>query len=96
MEKYSFEFKLKLVRSYLQGEGSFRFLGKKHGVDYSNIKRWCANYKEYGKESLKRGRKNQKYAFDTCAKNRGLGPHVKNHPLDGDVYLAYQPSVICM
>ena len=64
MEKYSFEFKLKLVRSYLQGEGSFRFLGKKHGVDYSNIKRWCANYKEYGEESLKRSRKNQKYTFE--------------------------------
>ncbi len=48
MEKYSFEFKLKLVRAYLQGEGSFRFLGKKYEVDYSTIKIWCANYKEYG------------------------------------------------
>ncbi len=39
MEKFCFEFKLKLVRAYLQGGRSFRFLGKKYGVNYSNIKR---------------------------------------------------------
>ncbi len=64
MAKHSFEFKLKLVRAYLQGEGSFRSLRKKYGVDYSTIKRWCANYKEYGEEPLKRSRKYQKHTFE--------------------------------
>jgi transposase len=54
MEKYSFEFKLKLVQEYFRGEGGYKALGKKYGVDYSNIKRWCANYKEYGEDSLRR------------------------------------------
>ena len=64
MEKYSFEFKLKLVREYFRGERGYKALGKKYGIDYSNIKRWCANYKEYGEDSLRRSRKNQKYTFE--------------------------------
>ena len=64
MEKYSFEFKLKLVQEYFRGEGGYKALGKKYGIDYSNIKRQCANYKEYGEDSLRRSRKNQKYTFE--------------------------------
>jgi len=52
MAKYSFEFKLKLVQEYFRGEGGYKTLGKKYGIDYLNIKRWCANYKDMVKNLL--------------------------------------------
>ncbi|WP_166626199.1 transposase [Jeotgalicoccus sp. S0W5] len=36
--KYSFEFKLKVVRDYLDGEGGHKYLGKKHSIQYSMVR----------------------------------------------------------
>lgn len=47
MEKYSFEFKLKLVHDYLSGQGGLRFLAKKYGVKHnSQISKWINTYKK--------------------------------------------------
>ena len=64
MAKYSFEFKGKLVREYLNGKGGYESLGKKYGIDCSLIKRWVNNYKRYGEESLMRSRQQQVYSFE--------------------------------
>ena len=64
MAKYSYEFKLKVVQAYLNGEGSYDYLSKKNNIPTSAIlKRWVATYKEFGKEGLKRSRKNNNYSF---------------------------------
>lgn len=62
MAKYSFEFKLKIVREYLDGEGGFSYLSKKHGIkSKKQVEDWINAYREFGKEGLLRKRQNQSY-----------------------------------
>ena len=62
--KYSYEFKLKVVQSYLNGEGSYEYLSRKNNIPSSaRLKEWVATYKEFGKEGLMRSRKNNNYSF---------------------------------
>ena len=64
MAKYSFEFKVKLVRAYLTGEGSYDYLSKINNIPNSSIiKRWVAAFKAFGNEGLMRSRKQEKYTF---------------------------------
>lgn len=46
MEKYSFEFKKKMVESYLSGEGGFEFLSKKYSVPYTSLRNWVHGYEK--------------------------------------------------
>ena len=64
MAKYSFEFKMKVVSEYLNGECGQESLAKKYGIHHSVIERWIASYKHYGKESLLRSRQQQVYPFE--------------------------------
>ena len=65
MAKYSFEFKKKVVNSYLNGEGSFEFVAKTYGVPAKrNIEQWVHNYQTLGDEGLLRSRKNDIYSFE--------------------------------
>ena len=64
MAKYSYEFKLKVVQAYLNGEGSYDFLAKKYNISAcSKFQSWVAAYRELGKEGLLRSRQNKKYSF---------------------------------
>ena len=64
MAKYSYEFKLKVVQAYLNGEGSYKYLSRKNNIPASvRLKEWVAAYKEFGKEGLMRSRKNNNYSF---------------------------------
>ena len=64
MAKYSFEFKKKVVLSYLNGEGEYKYLSKTYGVPAkSNIEQWVHNYQTLGDEGLLRSRKNDIYSF---------------------------------
>lgn len=64
MAKYSYEFKMKLVNEYLDGQGSCRFIAKKHGIHYSIVQRWVSNYKRFGEVGLLRSRQQQIYTFE--------------------------------
>ena len=64
MAKYSFKFKIAVVKEYLDGQGGYKYLEKKYSVHHSIIQRWVANYNRYGEESLMRSRKRQIYTFD--------------------------------
>ncbi len=65
MAKYSFEFKLKLVQEYLEGEGGYKFICDKYSVpDKKILSRWVAAYKSFGDVGLVRSRKQQTYTFD--------------------------------
>ena len=64
MAKYSYEFKLKAVQAYLNGEGSYDYLAKKYNISAcSKFKEWVASYKKFGKEGIMRSRKNNEYSF---------------------------------
>ena len=64
MSKYSFEFKLKIVKEYLSGEGGYKYLVKKHNIANGNakngksqVRNWVKIYQEFGEEGLYRKRK---------------------------------------
>lgn len=64
MAKYSYEFKLKVVQEYLNGEGSCNYLSKKYNIPAkSNIEKWVAVYKKFGNDGLMRSRENNNYSF---------------------------------
>lgn len=52
-KKYSNEFKLKVVREYLEGKnGGAKTLATKYGISYSQVWQWIHLYKEGGIEFL--------------------------------------------
>ena len=64
MAKYSYEFKLKIVQAYLNGEGGYKHIAKKYSLSsHNNVKKWVKAYKEFGKDGLLRSRKNNDYSF---------------------------------
>ena len=64
MAKYSYEFKMKVVQSYLDGVGSYVYLARKYNIpSKTRIEEWVKAYKEFGKEGLLRSRKNKNYSF---------------------------------
>lgn len=63
MAKYNFEFKIKIVQKYLDGEGGYLYLAEKYRVKNEiQIRKWVNAYKEFGEEGLFRKRQNQKYS----------------------------------
>lgn len=64
MAKYSPEFKLEAVHEYLNGEGSYDHIAKKHNMPAcSLIKEWVAVFRKLGKEGLIRSGQNNTYSF---------------------------------
>ena len=67
MAKYSYEFKLKVVCEYLNGEGGYFKLAQKHNIgngDSKQVQKWVMAYKEFGDEGIMHSRKNKKYTFE--------------------------------
>ena len=65
MAKYSFDFKKKVVTSYLNGGGGYTYLANKYNVPAkSRVKLWVDNYKKFGDEGLLRSRQTKKYSFE--------------------------------
>lgn len=64
MAKYSFEFKKKVVMEYLNGEGGYDYLGNKHSIDRTNVRRWVRNYNSNGDAGLLRSRKRNNFSFE--------------------------------
>ena len=64
MAKYSLEFKLEVEHEYLNGEGSYDYIAKKHNMPAcSLIKEWIAVFRKLGKEGLIRSGQNNTYSF---------------------------------
>ena len=65
MAKYSYEFKKKVVMSYLNGEGGYKYLTKLYGISSrTRVLEWVSNYNSFGDEGLRRSRKQEKYSFE--------------------------------
>ena len=52
MNRYSEQFKLKVVRRYLSGRAGYRAVATEHGVAASLVRRWVGRFKRHGKEGL--------------------------------------------
>ncbi|MFS0865696.1 helix-turn-helix domain-containing protein, partial [Fredinandcohnia sp. 179-A 10B2 NHS] len=62
MAKYSEQFKLMLVKEYLEGKLGYILLAKKYGMkDSTPILRWVKVYEKFGVEGLKRKRHKEIY-----------------------------------
>ena len=64
MAKYSFEFKMSVVKDYLDGQGGYRYLSEKYGIHHRMVERWVACYRQYGENGLTRSRKQKSYTFE--------------------------------
>lgn len=65
LAKYSFEFKMEVVRAYLNGEGGYKYLAEKFNIhSHSNLIYWVSGYREFDEEGLLRKRKNKNYTLD--------------------------------
>lgn len=65
LAKYSNEFKMEVVKAYLNGEGGYTYLAEKFNIPSRTvIKNWVASYREFGEEGLLRSRQNKKYTLD--------------------------------
>ena len=55
MAKYSNEFKLRIVKEYLEGSAGYKLLAKKYNMpSMSPILRWVKAYKAFGEDGLRR------------------------------------------
>src|SRR5699024_2057677 len=62
MAKFSYEFKLMIVKEYLENSLGYGLLAKKHGIpSQSPIERWVRAYKEFGEDGLRRKHSKQVY-----------------------------------
>ena len=54
MIKYDYDFKLKVVTAYLNGEGGYKSIARQYGIpNTSQIQRWVSVYKSLGKDALR-------------------------------------------
>ena len=62
MTKYDFNFKMKVVKSYLDEEGGLGSIAKQYGIgSETQVKTWVNAYKTLGTDGLKR--KKQKTCY---------------------------------
>ena len=55
MAKYDYDFKLKVVKSYLNGEGGYIALAKQYGIPaHSQVEQWVNAYNSFGSDGLRR------------------------------------------
>ena len=65
MAKYSTEFKMRVVREYLESKKSYNELAKKFNIrDKKTIRVWVNAYESKGYDGLKVSRKNNNYSLD--------------------------------
>ena len=78
MTKYSYEFKLEVVRYYLSGAGGFKKTAYHFGIDCSLVRQWVAFYQHFGSNGLQAKLKQSHYTDEykeqvvLSAKNEGL------------------------
>ena len=65
MTKYNEEFKKMVVNQYLNKEGGYHVLAKRHGLSSAAmVRRWVDAFESQGYDGLKVSKKNNKYSFD--------------------------------
>ena len=82
MTKYSTEFKVKVVKAYFNGDGSFECLAKKFNIaNFSAIKRWVDLTREQGYSSLQVSHRRNNYTADFKLK---VVTYYRTHEVGGE------------
>ncbi|WP_146052528.1 transposase, partial [Pseudomonas syringae] len=76
MAKYSEQFKLTVVKAYLEGNIGFRKVASQFSIDFSLLRRWVANYKSHGHTGHRKPGLRYSKAF-----KRSLLEHKREHGL---------------
>lgn len=77
--KYSFEFKLHMVESYLSNEVSYEELAIANGItNYTMISRWVESFRVAGPDALRPRKKGQKKTLDKPVENNNTQPIEEN------------------
>lgn len=64
-KKYSNEFKLMVVKEYLEGKGSYPYLAKKHNISNKSLpSKWVNQYLAFGESGLFRARSHKSYPLE--------------------------------
>lgn len=72
MSKYSIEFKLKVIREYLEGKTGATLLARKYNIPSSGLLRsWIRKYKAEGEAAFHKKVK-QNYAYSRCFKENAV------------------------
>ena len=80
--KYSFEFKLHMVESYLSSEVSYEELALANGItNYSMISRWVEEFRVAGPDGLRPQKKGRKKTLDNTVSNK-TSQHVEEKTPD--------------
>ena len=51
-KKYTVEYKMQIVKEYLETDLGYRLLSQKHGINATQIKDWVKIYRAHGEEGL--------------------------------------------
>ena len=62
--KYSPEVKINIAKAYLSGEGSYRTLATRYGVNHSSVEAWVRRYREQGESGFNIHFGNAKYSSE--------------------------------
>src|SRR5471032_798654 len=54
MTKYNEQFKLTVVRQYLDGRQGYKSVANDHGLDHTMVKRWVDRYRQHGIAGLQK------------------------------------------
>jgi transposase len=54
MARYNEEFRLRVVQAYLSGDGGYKTLAAKYGINHSMLQRWVGAYRQYGDAGLRK------------------------------------------
>ena len=74
-EKYSFEFKLSMVESYLSSEFSYQELALRNGISNSALlAKWVNDFRAAGPDALRPHKKGRKKTLDKPQKNINVHP----------------------
>lgn len=53
MRKHSFEFKLAVVRTYLDGASGYKAIAKHHGICHTLVREWVGGFRHHGEAGLR-------------------------------------------
>ena len=91
MEKYETEFKLKVVKSFLAGEGGAKLLARRWSVPEEKIRTWVSHYRLHGIAGL-RPKRGSYTAHFKCWRRPRIDPLIRVGGADKNLVWFYAAS----
>ena len=71
-KKYTVEYKIQIVKEYLETDLGYRLLSQKHGINATQIKDWVKIYRAHGEEGLIKSKQGRTKKFDNMTKDEQI------------------------